>query len=101
MGLRLDRPPDHLTQCLDPHAVGIPACTRLKDIPFPIDMVSDCRPEGYVPDIARGAVAVDAETRWQQRGLRSAEADRIATEAGLDSVRDRCLTIKAARTSPL
>lgn len=73
---------------------------RLEDTPFPVDMVNVFRREEDIPDIARSAVAVGAKTLWQQLGLRSAEADRIATEAGLDSVWDRCLKIEALRLLP-
>ena len=73
---------------------------RLEDIPFPVDMVNVFRREEGIPNIARSAVAIGARSLWQQLGLRSAEADRIATEAGLDSVWDRCLKIEAARLAP-
>ena len=57
----------------------------------------DTRREEDIPDIARSAVTIGAKTLWQQVGLRSAEADRIATAAGLDSVWDRCLKVEVAR----
>lgn len=63
MGLRLERPHDHLPQSLGPHGVAIPVWTRPKDIRFPVDMVSVFWPEEHSPDIARGAVAVDTEMR--------------------------------------
>ena len=80
--------------------LGDPCYPRLEDIPFPVDMVNVFRREEDIPDIARSAVAIGAKTLWQQLGLRSAEADRIATEAGLDSVWDRCLKVEAARLLP-
>ena len=49
------------------------------------------------PSQARSAVAIGAKTLWQQLGLMSEEADRIATEGGLDSVWDRCVKIEHAR----
>ena len=55
------------------------------------------RREADVPPIARSAVAIGAKCLWQQLGVRSAEADRIATEAGLESVWDRCVKIEHAR----
>ena len=77
--------------------LGEQAYARLEDIPFPIDMVNVFRREEDIPDIARSAVAIGARTLWQQLGLRSTEADRIATTAGLDSVWDRCLKVEHAR----
>ena len=78
-------------------ALGEQAYARLEDIPFPIEMVNVFRREEDMPDIARSAVAIGARTLWQQLGLRSTEADRIATTAGLDSVWDRCLKVEHAR----
>ena len=77
--------------------LGERAYARLEDIPFPIDMVNVFRREEDIPDIARSAVTIGARTLWQQLGLRSTEADRIATTAGLDSVWDRCLKVEHAR----
>lgn len=82
----------HLSQVL-----GETSYPRLEDIPFAVDMVNVFRREADIPDIARSAVAIGARTLWQQMGLRSAEADRIATDAGLDSVWDRCLKVEHAR----
>lgn len=69
----------------------------LEAIPHPVDLVDVFRAEADVPPIARSAVAIGARCLWQQLGVRSAEADRIATEAGLDSVADRCVKIEHAR----
>jgi predicted CoA-binding protein len=69
----------------------------LEAIPHPVDLVDVFRAEADVPPIARSAVAIGARCLWQLLGGRSAEADRIATEAGLDSVADRCVKIEHAR----
>ena len=47
--------------------------------------------------IAREAIAIGARTLWQQLGVLNHEADRLAREAGLDSVMDRCVKIEHAR----
>ena len=70
---------------------------RLEDIPFPVDMVDVFRREADVPPIACSAVAIGAKCLWQQLGVKSVEGDRIAAEAGLDSVMDRCVKIEHAR----
>ncbi len=80
-----------------PEILGEKSYARLEDIPFPVDMVDVFRKEADIPPIARSAVAIGAKCLWQQLGLKSAEADRIATEAGLDSVWDRCVKIEHAR----
>ena len=69
----------------------------LRDIPVPVDMVDVFRKEQDIPPIAQSAVAIGARCLWQQLGLKSEEADRIATAAGLDSIWDRCVKIEHAR----
>ena len=80
-----------------PEILGETSYARLEDIPFPVDMVDVFRKAEEIPAIARSAVAIGAKSLWQQLGLMSEEADRIATEAGLDSVWDRCVKIEHAR----
>ncbi len=70
---------------------------RLEDIPFPVDLVDVFRKEADVPPIARSAVAIGAKCLWQQLGVKNLEAERIARDAGLDSVMDRCVKIEHAR----
>ena len=69
----------------------------LLDIPDKVDMVDVFRRTDDVPPIARQAVEIGAKTLWQQLGVVSDEADRIARDAGLDSVMDRCVKIEHAR----
>ena len=69
----------------------------LAEIPHPVDMVDVFRRTADVPPIAEQAVAIGARTFWQQLGVVSEEADRIARAAGLDSVMDRCVKIEHAR----
>lgn len=80
-----------------PEILGETSYPRLEDIPFPVDMVDVFRKEQDIPPIAKSAVAIGAKCLWQQLGLKSEEADRIATQAGLDSVWDRCVKIEHAR----
>ncbi|MGV3499381.1 MAG: CoA-binding protein [Hydrogenophaga sp.] len=80
-----------------PEILGEKSYARLEDIPFPVDMVDVFRKEQDIPPIAQSAVAIGAKCLWQQLGLKSEEADRIATAAGLDSIWDRCVKIEHAR----
>jgi predicted CoA-binding protein len=67
------------------------------EVPRPVDIV-DCfrRAEEMVP-IARDAVAIGAKVLWMQLGIRNAEAAKIASDAGLEVVMDRCVKIEHAR----
>jgi predicted CoA-binding protein len=73
--------------------LGIPCVAALADIEEPIDLVDVFRREEAAPDHAREAVDVGVQAFWLQLGLRSREARRIVTEAGLDYVEDACTAI--------
>jgi predicted CoA-binding protein len=73
--------------------LGMLCVASLADIEEPIDLVDVFRREEAAPGHAREAVEAGAKAFWLQLGLRSPEASRIATEAGLDYVEDRCTAI--------
>lgn len=75
---------------------GLPAVKTLADIDEPVDLVDVFRPARDAVDIVRQAVAIKAPAVWLQSGIVSAEARKIATEAGLDYVEDRCLAVERA-----
>ena len=66
-------------------------------IPGPVDIVDGFRKPEEMPALAREAVAKGAKVLWMQLGIRSDEAARIASDAGLDVVQDRCVKIEHAR----
>jgi len=66
-------------------------------IPGAVDVVDGFRKAGEMPALAREAVAKGARVLWMQLGIRSDEAARIANDAGLDVVMDRCVKIEHAR----
>lgn len=85
---------------VNPHAteiLGEPVYRRLADIPEAIGLVDVFRPSADTPDIARQAVAAGATALWLQLGIASAESRRIASEAGILYVEDRCLIIEQRR----
>ena len=55
------------------------------------------RPSEQTPDIARQAVAAGATALWLQLGIASDESRRIAEDAGLLYVENRCLIIEQRR----
>lgn len=68
----------------------------LREIPFPVEVVVVFRPSNDAPEIAREAVAVAARALWLQQGIVSTEARRIAENAGLLYVEDRCTAVVRA-----
>jgi predicted CoA-binding protein len=69
----------------------------LEDIPEPVDLVNVFRPSGEAADVVRQAVAIGAKAVWLQLGISSEEAERIAKDAGLDYVENRCIAVEMAR----
>jgi len=63
----------------------------------PVDIVDVFRLPPACPGHAREAVDVGARCLWLQLGIASREAGRIAHEAGLAVVMNRCLAVEAAR----
>jgi predicted CoA-binding protein len=70
---------------------------RLEDIGERVDIVDVFRKTADVLPIARSAVAIGAKCLWQQIGVLNHDADRLARDAGLDAVMDRCVKIEHGR----
>jgi predicted CoA-binding protein len=75
---------------------GIRTVPSLAEIGEPVDMVNVFRPARDAVEVVRQAVAIKAPAVWLQSGIVSAEARRIAEEAGIDYVEDRCLAVERA-----
>ena len=69
----------------------------LSDIPHPVDLVDVFRASEHTPAIAREAASIGAKTLWLQLGVRNPEACRLAGEAGLNTVQDKCLKVEHHR----
>ena len=80
-----------------PQILGQTCYRSLEEIGVPVDIVDVFRRTEDVPPIAEQAVRIGAKVLWQQLGVTSVEADRLARAAGLQSVMDRCVKIEHAR----
>ncbi|MFD3801309.1 CoA-binding protein [Kocuria palustris] len=69
----------------------------LADLPVVPDLVEVFRKDADLPGVAREAVDIGAKTVWMQLGFWNEEAARIAEDAGLNAVMDRCVKIEHAR----
>ncbi len=76
---------------------GLKVYPSLKSIDRPVDMVQVFRPPEELADIAREAVEIGAKVLWGQLGVRNDEAARIAEDAGLKVVMNRCPKIELFR----
>jgi predicted CoA-binding protein len=70
---------------------------RVDEIDKPVDIVDVFRPAAEVPEIARQAVKIGAKVLWMQLGVISEEGAKIARDAGLEVIMDRCCKIEHAR----
>lgn len=81
----------------EPEILGERSYNSLSEIPQHVDIVNVFRAPSALPDIAREAVAIGAGALWCQFGVINEEGNRIAADAGLTVVVDRCLKIEHAR----
>lgn len=77
--------------------LGERAYASLGDVPEQVDLVDVFRPAAETPGVVEQAVAIGARAVWLQLGIASPEARRIAEEAGLDYVEDRCAGVERRR----
>jgi predicted CoA-binding protein len=70
---------------------GVPCYPNLAAVPVPVEFVNVFRRPEYCADVVREAVAVGAKVVWLQAGIVSEEARRVAEEAGLTFVQNRCV----------
>lgn len=80
-----------------PEVLGQKSVGALEDIIEPVDIVDCFRRSEEMVAIAHAAVAIRAHVLWMQLGVINAEAARIAVDAGLAVVMNRCVKIERAR----
>lgn len=76
---------------------GIKVYRSLADIDRPIDMVEVFRPSAELYDITKQAIAVGAKVLWGQIGVYDDRAARLAQDAGMKVVMNRCPKIELFR----
>lgn len=77
--------------------LGQKVYATLAEIPHPIDMVDVFRNSEAAYGVAEEAIAVNAKVLWLQLGVINEQAEKLATEAGLQVVMDRCPKIDIPR----
>ena len=76
---------------------GIPVYRSLKEIDRPVDMVEVFRPRQEFYSIAEEAIEIGAKVLWGQIGVYDDRAAKLAEDAGLKVVMDRCPKIELFR----
>jgi predicted CoA-binding protein len=91
---------DFVTYPVNPtydEVLGMACYPSLTELPEAPDIVDVFRREDQIPGVVEEAIAIGAKVVWFQLGLRHDEAARMALDAGLAVVQDRCLKIEHAR----
>jgi predicted CoA-binding protein len=73
--------------------------SSLAEIYMPVDVVDMFRAPDAALDIAREAIGIGAKVLWMQLGIRNDDAAKLAEEAGLRVVMNRCPKIEYGRLS--
>ncbi len=73
---------------------GLKVYRTLAEIPAPVDMVDVFRPKGELFGIAEQAIALKAKVLWGQLEIFDDAAAKLAQEAGLKVIMDRCPKIE-------
>jgi predicted CoA-binding protein len=84
--------------------LGEKSYTSLLDVPETIEIVDIFRPSEDVPSIVEEAIKIKnklgtPKVIWMQLGIINEEAARLAKEAGLTVVMDRCMMVEHRRLS--
>jgi predicted CoA-binding protein len=67
---------------------------RLEDVPGRIDLVNVFRRPGFCAEVARSCIAIGAGGLWLQSGIRNEEAKRLAQQANLPYIENRCIMVE-------
>ncbi len=81
--------------------LGQKVYAKLADIPEPVDMVDVFRASQFAKSVVEEALAMTPRPRviWMQLGVRDEEAAKLAEDAGLKVVMNRCPKIEYGRLS--
>lgn len=78
---------------------GLKCYASLADVPGKIDLVNVFRRPEFCADVVRDAIAVGAGGVWLQSGIVSEDAERLAAEAALPFVQNRCIMVELLHDS--
>ena len=71
----------------------------LAEIPIKIDMVDIFRHSDFCADVTRDAIKIGAQTVWMQLGIESKEAIKLAKEANINVVYNKCPKMEHSKLS--
>jgi predicted CoA-binding protein len=69
----------------------------ITDVPHDVDIVDVFRPSEHVLSIVEDAIKKKPKVIWLQEGIHNVEAEKLATDAGIDVVFNRCMLAEHQR----
>ena len=69
----------------------------ITDVPHDVDIVDVFRPSEQVLSIVEEAIKKKPKVIWLQEGIHNIEAEKLATDAGIDVVFNRCMLAEHQR----
>jgi uncharacterized protein len=88
---------------VNPHlsnVLGEKAYPQVQEIPGEVDIVDIFRRSEFVPEVVADALAKRPRCIWMQEGVINRSAAKMAEEAGIPVVMDRCILKELARLLP-
>lgn len=80
-----------------PTLLGKKSYKSLAELAAPPEVVLVFRRPEHCGQVAREAIAAGAKGLWLQQGIRNEEARKLAEEAKIDFVEDRCMMVEHRR----
>ena len=77
--------------------LGKKSFDKITDIPDEIDIVDVFRPSDQVLPIIKEAIKKNPKVIWLQEGIHNEEAEKLAHDAGIDIVFNRCMLAEHQR----
>jgi predicted CoA-binding protein len=76
------------------NVLGKKCYPSLRDVPEKIDLVNVFRRPLACAAVAEDAISIGAKGLWLQSGIRNEDAKKIAEQAGMDFIQDRCIMVE-------
>ncbi|HZZ41867.1 MAG TPA: CoA-binding protein [Tepidisphaeraceae bacterium] len=77
--------------------MGMKSYAKLAEVPGKVDLVNVFRRAEFCAGVVEEAIRIGAGGVWLQSGIVSAQGEKLAAEAGMPFVQDRCLMVELAR----
>lgn len=77
--------------------LGLKSYPSLAEVPGEIDLVNVFRRAEHCADVTRDAISIGAKGVWLQAGIQSEESRKLARQAGIYYIENRCIMVEHMR----